>query len=622
MAYSKNILLIFFLIITIIFSALIWDKLDLPFNNEHQIIGFYSINNVSHLNDIVGYILFITIPTIFFLLWLYFIEKKKINLFLNNIKFKEEKSSKYEIELTFLFLIIGFLFFEFLSIDFQDHKIDFFHEGQRLSATFNNEINNNLFSSSYITVGLFFEIIGPKLIWKIFNNESISLIRFLDLLLIFSTKIILAILSYLIAKYSSFNYLIKNLFFIILCLFCINLLSYTQPKNLLDFRDIPILLTLVLFFSLINKWNKNSIHLILIGILFSFSYLWSIDRALVQSLLTLFIIAYLLINIKFKEIIILFFSISLSFLFIFFILGNEFSLFIDNTISTFIEHTLVNGIIHPIPFGGGSFKIDFLNIETTDLNNTRATKTILAILFSIIISIYIFLFSNKINYTTKIFLLSLSIVSFLSYIYALGRTDYSHLREVFGYPLFFYLVLFFHLIINYFKIEQFKFFNLNNTIYKYPFYLLIIIFFVGHLNFSNIYSFKERLNKYSNLNDNHFIDDVDKKFINFSQKKFNSEKCISLFSNDVALLYLIKKPSCTKYYFTYTIGSLSNQKEMINGLSNANYILVGGKIDKTIEVHKWAITLNKKYPTITRYLNKNFELYETIGDRKILKRKK
>ena len=61
---------------------------------------------------------------------------------------------------------------------------------------------------------------------------------------------------------------------------------------------------------------------------------------------------------------------------------------------------------------------------------------------------------------------------------------------------------------------------------------------------------------------------------------------------------------------------------MINGLSNANYILVGGKIDKTIEVHKWAITLNKKYPTITRYLNKNFELYETIGDRKILKRKK
>ena len=73
----KNILLIFFLFLTIIFSAFIWGKLDLPFNNEDQIIGFYSVKNVSHLNDILGYVLFITIPTIFFIMWLYFVEKKK-----------------------------------------------------------------------------------------------------------------------------------------------------------------------------------------------------------------------------------------------------------------------------------------------------------------------------------------------------------------------------------------------------------------------------------------------------------------------------------------------------------------------------------------------------------------
>ena len=126
MGYSKNILLIFFLIITIIFSALIWDRLDLPFNNEHQIVGFYSANNVSHLNDIVGYILFILIPTIFFLFWLYFLERKKIKLFFNNIKFKNETSTIYNVKISYLFLVIGFLFFEFLSLDFQDHKIDFF----------------------------------------------------------------------------------------------------------------------------------------------------------------------------------------------------------------------------------------------------------------------------------------------------------------------------------------------------------------------------------------------------------------------------------------------------------------------------------------------------------------
>tara|TARA_A100001011_G_scaffold229606_1_gene237704 strand:+ start:64 stop:1932 length:1869 start_codon:yes stop_codon:yes gene_type:complete len=616
----KNILLIFFLFLTIIFSAFIWGKLDLPFNNEDQIIGFYSVKNVSHLNDILGYVLFITIPTIFFIMWLYFVEKKKFNFFLENIRFKNDETYLIKIENIFLFLIIGSLFFEFLSVDFPDHKLDYFHEGQRLSAAYNNKINNDLWSGSYITVGLFFEILGPKLIWKIFDYESIGLLRFLDFFLIFLTKVCLIVVSYQIAKHSKLRYFTKNLFFFILCIFSTELINYTQSINLIEYRDLPILLTLIFFFCLINKWNKNNIYLILIGTLCSFSYLWSVDRALVQNFLSLFIIIYLLINIKFKETTIILLSFCFSFMFIFLVLGDEFGFFISNTISTFKEATLLNGIIHPIPFGGGSFRLDFLNIDTTQLNNTRTTKTIIAILFSIILSIRVLLFSNKINYNSKIFLLTISIVSFLSYIYALGRTDYSHIKQVFGYPLFFYIILVFHLITNQFKIDQFKYFNSIYTWQKYSIFLLIIIFFTLNINFSNLYSFKKRFNDYVALNDESFVDDIDKEFIDFSIKELSSETCVSLFSNDVALLYLIKKPSCTKYYYTYTIGSLSNQKKMINELTKTNYILVGGKIDKSIELHKWSITLNQKYPLITEYLNKNFQLYKTIGNRKILAR--
>ena len=621
MGYLKNIILIFLLIFTIIFSAFIWSKLEIPFNNEDQIIGFYSVKNKSHLNDIFGYIIFITIPTIFFLIWTYFIEKKNINFFLKKIRFKEEKFFSLKVENTFFFLIIGFLFFEFLSIDFQNHEVDFFHEGQRLSAAYNNKINNNLWSGSYITVGLFFEILGPKLIWNIFNNESIGLLRFLDFFLIFLTKLSLIILSYQIAKQSSLKYFSKNLFFFILCIFSTDLINYTQSRNLIEYRDLPILLTLIFFFCLINKWNKNYIYLILIGILSSFSYLWSIDRALVQNFLTLFIIIYLLINIKFRESTIILLSSFLSFILIFLLLGDEFNFFINNTISTFQEATQLNGIIHPIPFGAGLLKIDLLDIDTTQLNNTRATKSMLAILFSIILSIKILLSSTKINYNTKIFLLTISIISFLSYLYALSRTDYSHIKQVFAYPLFFYLVLIFHLIVNYFKIDEFKYFNSIYKWQKYSIFLLIIIFFTFNLNFSNIVTFKKRFNNYTTLNDESFIDDIDNKFVDFSKKNLSSESCVSLFSNDVALLYLIKKPSCTKYYYTYTIGSLANQKRMLSEMSKTNYILVGGKIDKSIELHKWTFTLDQKYPLITEYLNKNFQLYKTIGNRKILERK-
>ena len=230
----KNLLLIFFLFLTIIFSAFIWGKLDLPFNNEDQIIGFYSVKNVSHLNDILGYVLFITIPTIFFIIWLYFVEKKKINFFLENIRFKNDETHSIKIENIFLFLIIGSLFFEFLSVDFPDHKLDYFHEGQRLSAAYNNKINNDLWSGSYITVGLFFEILGPKLIWKIFDYESIGLLRFLDFFLIFLTKVCLIVVSYQIAKHSKLRYFTKNLFFFILCIFSTELIIVLVSNGFIE----------------------------------------------------------------------------------------------------------------------------------------------------------------------------------------------------------------------------------------------------------------------------------------------------------------------------------------------------------------------------------------------------
>ena len=46
----------------------------------------------------------------------------------------------------------------------------------------------------------------------------------------------------------------------------------------------------------------------------------------------------------------------------------------------------------------------------------------------------------------------ISFVSFLSYIYALGRTDYTHLRQVFGFPIVFISCYLFFYIFH--KIER------------------------------------------------------------------------------------------------------------------------------------------------------------------------
>ena len=104
-------------------------------------------------------------------------------------------------------------------------------------------------------------------------------------------------------------------------------------------------------------------------------------------------------------------------------------------------------------------------------------------------------------------------------------------------------------------------------------------------------------------------------FIKTVSKVVEEEKCIQLFTNDAALLYLLKKPSCTKYYFVYSIGSISNQKTMINEMKNTNLVISNGITDN------WDVPINAKYPLVHEYIDRTYQDYKKIGQR-LLKIKK
>ena len=76
--------------------------------------------------------------------------------------------------------------------------------------------------------------------------------------------------------------------------------------------------------------------------------------------------------------------------------------------------------------------------------------------------------------------------------------------------------------------------------------------------------------------------------------------CIQLFSNDVAILYLLKKKSCSKYYFVWSVGSTTNQKELINDLKNTNLI-----ISKGISFN-WDLPLSQKLFLVNDYIEANY----------------
>ena len=597
----------FFLLLgfTICLGTFCWKLINLPLS-KNVIVGNYSLNNYNSLNDVLGYITFITLPILFYIAWKFFFEKKTIEHFLLNIKFKNENLNNDLKIYGFCLFFVFFIIIEFLSVQFSVNEIDLFHEGARLSSAFKSKLDNSLWSGSYISTGIIYEILGPKYIWKIFNIESIGLLRFLDIFFVLVTKFILILLSLEISKSVNLNHFFKCIFFICLTIVLLSLTNYNSNVDLIKFREIPVLLTLLFFIKSLKSKKQLYTPFVFISFLAVTTFFWSIDRALVLNLFTIFIIIFLIINKSYKNIILIILSYIFFCIFFYFYLKEEFLFFTSNTITIFKEMSEINGFIHPIPFSDSA-------------NSSRSTKTILLILISLLISLSFF-FDEKRNlsHRFKISLTSISLLSFLSYIYALGRTDYTHLKQVFGFPIIFFscylLFYLFHFIHHKNNLETY-----NN---KKFFILLIPLITVFHLNFNIDYlktlNFKSRFNEYIELADNEFLSKADNEFINQASLLIKDEKCIQLYSNDAALLYLLKKPNCTKYYFTWIIGSKKNQTDLINKLDNTNFIIAGGVIDKKMKLHKWGPSLDVKYPLLTDYIYKNFNKELIIDDRKFL----
>ena len=131
------------------------------------------------------------------------------------------------------------------------------------------------------------------------------------------------------------------------------------------------------------------------------------------------------------------------------------------------------------------------------------------------------------------------------------------------------------------------------------------------MNFTNTFTFKSRLLDYVKLDDSNFLSKEDQEFVSTAKDIVKNESCIQLFTNDVALYYLLKKPSCSKFYFIWGLGSKNNQNLFINDLNNVNVVIRNGFTDH------WDIPLKIKYPIVDNYINNNFKTIVNTSSREI-----
>ena len=181
-----KIITILILLLSIVLGSFFWRFLELPYIDK-DVVNHYLIDT-NHLTDYLRYTIFIFIPVFSFFLIRVYQKKIHISKFINELhenKFNEYKNKNL---LTVNIVLLFFIFLEFLSLNFPTFKLDLLHEGQELSSSYRSLIDNSLWSGSFIIIGVIQEILTSKFIWKIFNHESIGLMRYMDLIYILTHK--------------------------------------------------------------------------------------------------------------------------------------------------------------------------------------------------------------------------------------------------------------------------------------------------------------------------------------------------------------------------------------------------------------------------------------------------
>ena len=177
-------------------------------------------------------------------------------------------------------------------------------------------------------------------------------------------------------------------------------------------------------------------------------------------------------------------------------------------------------------------------------------------------------------------------IGIIQFKYGLSRSDDGHIRIATG---FIYLSLFsisFYKIINAASARK----NISNylNINKLNFFLLILLLCSIFINkkfedksLANLPYFYSGVKNLINYKDDKFINKDYQRFISFYKRLTNQDKCLMIFTNEPILYYLLKKPTCSKYYLLYLSTPINIQHKIVKDLSSKkpNFLVYKSEVD-------------------------------------------
>ena len=568
-----------FLVFFVFLTSLIWDYIRFPFNLEKSLPGQHYLKHFHHpLNDSLRFIIFIFIPLVVYLITKLFIEKKKYKVFFKNLLVKFKSPNKYllkdkSLNVSFNLIILAIII-QFFCLDFKNYlyHLDLFHEGLWLTASSNAIYTNELWQSSYVGRGLFGNFYN-YFIWKILGLNTIGASRLVSIILVLLSKIFLVLISKNLVDKTLLSVNKKNLLFIVFSFLLISIPDYSLSTGSFHYRSLGLLFFLYFLLKFFDHFKELSFALIVIGFFSSASFFWYIDVGAFVNATIFLLIIYLLLRRDFANIIYLALYILVGWIIFYsFLPKNEFFAFYENTLSIFSTIEYIQGLIYPTPFFSG---------------DARSTRALLLILIAGILTINL-LFKNddEISIESKLALVFLFLAACINFKTALSRSDTVHIKMglFLTHILIFYYFLYF--LISKLNTEKIivktKLTNNNlQIIFLILFFILTLFNNNKNINIKNLPNSLNSIKYLVHQNDDKFLNKDYIELINLYKKISINDKCIQNFTSETAIPYLLKKPTCSKYYFVYTASPKNLQNDHVSSLilNKPKYVLYESELD-------------------------------------------
>ena len=576
---KKESIIYLIVILFTIFISFFWESISLPFSEIDYAESFSINKKINPQTDTLRYVLFVGLP-----LLLYIIVNTYSRYGKNNFSLKETNNYAEEEFFDYKFSISILILFLFIIIDFfgspnhflaSNPRLDPIHEGDYLTPTLNFFLTKGLWSSSASVHGGA-DFIYTVILWKLTGLKTIGAAKIYFPILILSIKFLSIILAYQITRLTLLEKNTKFVFFIIFSIFLISLSHYDAPINFSPFsyRDIFTILFLIFFIEIFLK-NKNLYVLNSIITFIAFiSLIFHFDVGIYLYAFLILYTFYLIIIKKFNHFFLIYFLLILFWSIFIYIVGiKEFYNLIENFLLIVNNMDLVHAQDYPAPF----FSIG-------EQHGTRATKALLLQILAGILVLKSTIFTkDNLPRNYKILLIFIYFLCLINFKNALGISDGYHIKGSTDIQLIIIIFFLVKFILTKFekKIQHHNYrVSLLNII---PVLIFSFIFFNNFLDiktFKNILSAKERFFHYIKLPDEEFIKTgfsnpvhLNKFLMTFNELN-KDEKCVQNFTEDLILPYLLKKPTCTKYFAPYLALNKNAQLKNIEAIIASSPIYI------------------------------------------------